>query len=488
MATKRSVALFGLVLLAAAIPVGRVEAKKVAMPRRYTFEIDANTPIKDLLPIRPKVILLPPNQLNDDLAKVPQVDFGAPLLHDAWIKALSKKDAKIDKANINSEELAAHLVARINHMNKKDPDGFLKELLAARADLRGMPFMMGDDCKMEGKSASLFNEVVQNVQLIRQLSDARRGMAPIDIWKDLPTLLSKKGGTFNGQPIPAASPDTPRGKATQAEIDRMAVVALTQMMGPSSETDRLGLVGYLASVEQAESTRALAKIALYAAEEGIRKSAIDALKKRPSKDYVDTLVQGLRYPLAAVAQRASDALVALKADDALPAMVDVLEQPDPRAPVTVKGQSFVRELVRVNHHRNCLLCHAPANTRGVPQDIITAPIALPDMELMTGSRGYGFGSSPDIFIRTDVTYLRQDFSMMMKVDNAKPWPEMQRFDFFVRTRHLTPEEAADCEKQLATVKTPPSHAAAQYALRSLTGQEPADPTPQTWRRILAERK
>src|SRR5688500_6061705 len=90
---KRSMlALSGLVLLAATIPVGSVEAKKVALPRRYTVEIDANTLIKDLLPIRPKVMLLPPNPLNDDLAKVPQVDFGAPLLHDAWIKALSKKD------------------------------------------------------------------------------------------------------------------------------------------------------------------------------------------------------------------------------------------------------------------------------------------------------------------------------------------------------------------------------------------------------------
>jgi hypothetical protein len=39
-----------------------------------------------------------------------------------------------------------------------------------------------------------------------------------------------------------------------------------------------------------------------------------------------------------------------------------------------------------------------------------------------------------------VTYLRQDFSVMMTVPDAHPWPELQRFDFLVRERKLTADE------------------------------------------------
>ena len=73
--------------------------------------------------------------------------------------------------------------------------------------------------------------------------------------------------------------------------------------------------------------------------------------------------------------------------------------------------------------------------------------------------------------------------MMMKVENAKPWPAMQRFDFLVRTRLITDDEAAQRVKALATEETP-AHAAAQYALRELTGHNPANPTAVAWRQLL----
>ena len=56
----------------------------------------------------------------------------------------------------------------------------------------------------------------------------------------------------------------------------------------------------------------------------------------------------------------------------------MLDDPDPRAPVVweenKKRVQEVRELVRVNHHRNCLLCHAPANTGNVASDTLTAAV------------------------------------------------------------------------------------------------------------------
>jgi hypothetical protein len=56
------------------------------------------------------------------------------------------------------------------------------------------------------------------------------------------------------------------------------------------------------------------------------------------------------------------------------------------------------------------------------------------------SGGYN-NSQAEILVRVDVTYLRQIFSVMQAVDDANPWPERQRFDFLVRTRQLTEEEA-----------------------------------------------
>jgi len=99
--------------------------------------------------------------------------------------------------------------------------------------------------------------------------------------------------------------------------------------------------------------------------------------------------------------------------------------------------------------------------------------------------GYRDSSTPpDILIRADVTYLRQDFSLMMRVKDARPWPDMQRFDFLVRTREVTAEEAADYDKQIAKQGMPPSHAAAQYALRELTGLQPMDTSPEAWRKLV----
>ena len=73
---------------------------------------------------------------------------------------------------------------------------------------------------------------------------------------------------------------------------------------------------------------------------------------------------------------------------------------------------------------------------------------------------------------------------MMKVENAKPWPEMQRFDFLVRTREVNAKEADQMVNELAKAGTPPSHLAAQYALRELTKRTPPETTPEAWRRVL----
>ncbi|MBI3823198.1 MAG: hypothetical protein HY289_11040, partial [Planctomycetes bacterium] len=106
-------------------------------------------------------------------------------------------------------------------------------------------------------------------------------------------------------------------------------------------------------------------------------------------------------------------------------------------------------------------------------NVLTAPVTLAGQSI---GNGYSMGGqSPDTFVRVDVTYLRQDFSL----------PQGKtRFDYFVRTRSLSTQEAADFEAQIAKRGPPPSHLAAQRALREITGQTPANATPEAWRHLL----
>jgi hypothetical protein len=101
------------------------------------------------------------------------------------------------------------------------------------------------------------------------------------------------------------------------------------------------------------------------------------------------------------------------------------------------------------------------------------------------SGGYN-NSQPEILVRVDVTYLRQDFSTMQPVVDANPWPERQRFDFLVRTRELTEDEATayrDKLKPREPGEFSPYQRAALAALRELTGRD-TEPTPEAWRRLL----
>jgi hypothetical protein len=206
---------------------------------------------------------------------------------------------------------------------------------------------------------------------------------------------------------------------------------------------------------------------------------------RREKDYTEVLLRGLRYPLPAVAKRATEAMTRLERVDLVPELVNFLEEPDPRAP-TIKEVDqtkvpVVREPVRINHHRNCLMCHAPAVPNEIPAHVTTAEVPRPDQPLPSPSDGYN-NSIPEVLVRLDVTYLRQDFSLLQPVADAHPWPEMQRFDFLVRSRVLTGEEAA-------TFPTPKAGTLSPYqrvtlaALRDLTGRDTA-PTPEAWRKLL----
>jgi hypothetical protein len=318
-----------------------------------------------------------------------------------------------------------------------------------------------------------------------------------EVKKDLPKFKA----TLDGKDGESAPADDCFG--LEQEIDAACVAALMQILAPESAEMRKGLVEYLSKIRQVEATQALARLALFSAEGDVRHAAVDALKNRRKKHYQAILLDGLRYPLPEVAQRAGEALVALERKDLVPRLVDLLDAPDPRLPMTqkVRGKavSVVRELVRVNHHRNCMLCHAPAAVgavktvgKGDVQVILAMamhpPVPLSTEPLPPPSQGYDFDrkGSADILVRIDTTYLRQDFSLMLPVADAAPWPDRQRYDYFVRSRVLTEREAeAYCRQapKASAGGVNPYQRSVVLALRELTGRDAA-PTAQAWHALL----
>ncbi len=472
--------------------------------------IDPKTPIKELLPTPPKVEKVRP-VTGDDLTRVPEVQFQAPLARDT-----------------NALQQTAIQLAKINHVNRSETDGFLKALVAERQDLAGLPFAMGDACRTKGERNRQFAQAVATVRQalspgsdivatnLRVFSSATQA-AP-DQTSQVPPPpppvqppVRERQQTNPSSPISVdVQPNTPAASfwtqyqtlcdqqdAAQARVDKeqcehitlARIAALMQILAPESPSLRLGLVRYLSGVTHPEATRALARLALFSAEDEVRLAAVAALQVRRERDYTDVLVRGLRYPWPKVSRNAADAIVRLKREDLLPQLVALLEDADPRAPVVqevgTKQVLGVHEMVRIIHHGDCALCHSPGTNGDVSNETLTAGVPLPNEPLSGPSGGYR-NSRSETLVRLDVTYLRQDFSMFQAVPDANPWPEMQRFDFLVRTRQLTAEEAAAYREQFGSSDpTRPSayQKAALAALREMTGRDTA-PTAEAWRKLL----
>lgn len=472
-----------------------------AMPN-LKFTIDPKTPTRDLLPVAPKATARGPVTSND-LATVPELSFA---------EAPTKPDA------MKQMSAAAHQIAKINHANAagKKSDAFMAALLESRSDLNGMPFNMGDACRTSGKKLQHFNSAVNLVRSALNGTAGRVSVVPAQapnagLPQPVPQGVTPQVAFFSTGELSTSvlfaetlpfwktfatvceqSDKNERIDAETAEHMTVArVSALMQMLAAEAPEMRIGLVKYLTGVPHVEATKALARLAVYSAEADIRSAAITALKVRREKDYTSVLVEALRYPWPAVATNAADAITKLESTDLVPELVKVLESADPRLPVAKedggKKALAVKELVKVNHHRNCLMCHAP-NGSGTPNtEAITAQVAVPGQQLPTPSQGGYRSDIPELLIRLDVTYLRQDFSVSMPVKEAHPWPSNQRFDFFVRERVLSADEAEEFRTKLTPKEAgvlSPYHKAAVSALRELTGKD-TTPTAEAWRKLLA---
>jgi len=334
------------------------------------------------------------------------------------------------------------------------------DLIAKRDDLKGLPVRMGDDCVSGGKAVETTAKISRDLRRARASSETSRGSFGASMRHDqeLVSFLSKR----------------------RDWCDEAGVPVLLQMLQAENGPVRLQLVEMLDRVKGEKAGAALAQRAVFDTSPDVRQAAVKALQGRPRAEARPVLFDGLRYPWAPAAEHAAEALAALHDHESVFALAGLLDEPDPTAPVRDKeGKWVVTEVVRVNHLGNCLLCHAPSFNRKEPIRGVVPEKGKEIPELY-------YDSDVGTFVRADVVYLKQDFSVLQPVSGADPWPAMQRFDYLTRKREATKDEI----KRLSSAKedkAPPAYlqrSAVLWALRELTGEDVGDRS-EDWYRALA---
>ncbi len=398
-------------------------------------KIAPGTSIKDLLPTPPSPAMKAV-YVGEDLAEVPEVALAA---QPEW--ELSEKWA----------ERMSHAVAAALHLNAKEEDGYIREVIKSRADIKGLPFILGDDARLHGPAGIAFGEHAQKHWDTTLLFGPSEGVDGVtrEIEGDLAGIPERQQRMR--QAVPAI------------------FAVLSQRLADAPAGDRVSLARLFGRHKLAQTTRELARMAVYSFDRPVREAALEALASRGNAGYDAILIEALRYPWPAVARNATEAVVKLGRRDLALHLVALLEEGDPRLPRETKGgATTTREVVRIAH-RNCMLCHAASETE---YGILTGRV----VELRRSSLPVrsGYQAATKLLVRIDVTYLRQDFSLRrrMQEDRFSGVKEV-RLDYIIRRRELTKEEAADLRKRLdpPAGKLSPYQQAALDALRKWSGRD-----------------
>lgn len=298
-----------------------------------------------------------------------------------------------------------------------------------------------------------------------------------------------------------------------------SIPTMQQLLMHEDRPLRRLLVDLLARIDGRAASVALAQRAVFDLSTEVRESAVAALKDRPPQEYRLVFIEALRYPWTPAADHAAEALVSLHDREAVPHLVSLLKEPNPAVPVTVQGQPFLREMVKLSHVHNCLTCHPPA---GSGRDLVQGEV--PGMKLTRvtrevqvgggsprgggsggGGGGYGGGSSTSstattslsgrpglavatsikevpLTIRADITYVRQDFSLQLPVAHPLAPSGNRRFDYVIRTRPLGTAEAKMRREQAGEPLAYSQREAVLFALRELSGEDAGRET-EAWQRL-----
>ncbi len=295
-------------------------------------------------------------------------------------------------------------------------------MLSNQDDLAGLPILGEDECH---SPAANVKELAFISKHVGELSRRSRRTFGLSESMSLSGSSELEVGVFK--------------VASESSNDATTVGPLVQMLQAENTAVRMTLVAVLSQIEGHEASLALADRAIFDLSPMVRNAAIAELRFRPAEDYRPRLLAAFRYPWPGAAFNAAEALIQLADSGVLPQLEELLDKRDPSEPVeTPDGRWQRTELVRVNHLRNCMLCHPQSSSRSDP---IRGVIPTPGRPLRQAYYQTRSGSA----VRADVTYLRQDFSVMQQVADPGPWPSLQRFDFLTRTRQLTEKEVEEHE-------------------------------------------
>ena len=340
----------------------------------------------------------------------------------------------------------------------------LLEFLEQRPELKGLPLVMGDECHMEPEQALAMSHISKTVGVALAQFDrfGTRNARQNDSWRYnlLKDKIITNSSTFN---------------------DEHSLTTLDQMLQVDHPRLRVELIEVLKESGTEKGIELLARRAKFDLTAEVRLAATKALAAFEPEQYRQYLLDGFDYPWAAVAEHSAEALVRLDDTGALDELVELLRAPNPNLPQRNQQGVFVkREVVAINHMKNCLLCHAPST--GV-QDRGRAVVPSWNEPL---PRLY-YHAPRGSFVRADTTYLRQDFSVMQEVEDHGPWPKQQRYDYVVYSKEMTNEQARDYFQDHRNPENK-QREAVLFALRELTGASPSNNSHATWVAEVAEFK
>ncbi|HMF16734.1 MAG TPA: HEAT repeat domain-containing protein [Gemmataceae bacterium] len=327
------------------------------------------------------------------------------------------------RQNRNEEELRKELMQMAEVALSLQGPRKLRDLGQPAFAIAGLPLRRGAECRL-GK------EPAENLQLFSQR---------------IRQCIQQNAADTDGLAKKLLADDT---SCRRPE----AIPAMVQMLQVENQPVRLALIEALSGIEGVQASKALTDRALYDLSPSVRQAAVKALKDRPVEEYRDQLVAGLRYPWSPVADHAAEALAALNVKSAVPELMDMLEKP-----AREKGAGktpVIKELVKISHQRNCMLCHPPSFS---PSDPVRGALPVPGQSQAPANYSQG-----QVFVRADVTYLQQDFSVMQPEVHASPGPAFQRYDYVIRSRSATAKDLSQDFRQRGAIL---------FALKELIGKE-----------------
>jgi hypothetical protein len=424
----------------------------------------------------------------------------------ALADAVTQRWRSKQRSHLTDEELRRQLL-RVPELALNKVPGTSKSLVAAsaqaassgvdvvpsliyrRPDLTGLRPRVGSEARISREEALTLKVLAQHLRLHMELSMPGTKDGVIDLRPDPKTLRERLlDNTLRDSWLQPAS-----------------IPALRQLLTHEHHHVRMILVEALALLKGPQASLALAERAVFDLHPDVRLAALVALSGRPVGEYEPALINGLRYPWSVVADHAAEALVALDRKEAVPKLIPLLDARDPGTPFAVEAgkklKPVVPELVRINHLRNCLLCHFPSFS---PLDPIRGPVPNSGQRLPVsalggsvptkggggswGGRGGAGGKTKYetvwTWVRADITYMKQDFSVQQPVPNhGRHWPSEQRFDYMVRLRPLGKEELLLVQDRDLPAASPHQEALL-FALRELTGEDPG-PSSEDWKRLYS---